>query len=96
MLYKYCYNCFSIDVKYLSAERKHMCLRCNTKGEFKEDSIDRINNFKKQGSTVIDREKFVEAKTDIGSKSSEEFENIDQRIKSKFGEKSKNSDWELL
>jgi hypothetical protein len=95
MLYKYCSNCFSIDVKYLPAEKKYHCLKCNFKGDFKEDSIDKINNYKKQGSTVIQRDTFIEAKKEVIS-SNEEFDSIDDKIKSKFGEKSKNSDWELL
>jgi hypothetical protein len=95
MLYKYCSNCFSINTKYLPTEKKSQCLNCNHKGEFKEDSIDRINNFKKQGSTVINRDSFIEAKEDF-SKKEEEFTNLDDKIKTKFGDRSKNSDWELL
>lgn len=95
MLYKYCSNCFSLNVKYIPAEKKHQCLSCNHKGEFKEDSIDRINNYKKQGSTVINRENFIEAKSTLSEKR-EEFANVDEKVKSKFGDKSKNSDWELL
>jgi len=96
MLYKYCSSCYSIDVKYLPAEGKYMCLTCNCKGEFKEDSIDKINNYKKQGSSVINRDKFIEAKEKVTSTNDDEFDNLDDKIKSKFGEKSKNSDWELL
>jgi len=95
MLYKYCSNCYSLNVKYLAAEKCYQCLACNQKGDFKEDSIDKINNYKKQGSTVIQRDQFVESKASLSEKK-DEFANVDEKIKSKFGDKSKNSDWELL
>lgn len=94
MLYKYCSNCFSIDVKFIPAEKVYQCTRCNHKGEFKEDSIERINNYKKQGSTVINREKFIDAKETVSE--NKESVNPDEKIRNKFGDKSKNSDWELL
>ena len=95
MLYKYCSNCYSLNVKYIPAEGKHQCMSCNHKGEFKEDSIEKINNYKKNGSAILNKDNFIESKA-ILSEDKDKFDNVDDRIKSKFGDKVKNSDWELL
>lgn len=95
MLYKYCSNCYSLNVKYSSVEKISYCLSCNCKGEFKEDQIDKINRYRKEGNSVTQKDNFYESKENI-SENKDDFQNLDEKIKTKFGEKSKNSDWELL
>ena len=92
MLYKYCPKCFSINIKFDSNINEHICNTCGYKGEIKKDSIDKINLYKKQGTTIDMN--FKESKTEINPK--ENLVSIKEKIKSKFGEKIKNSDWELV
>ncbi len=95
MMYKYCPDCFSLDLKFNMDARNHTCNMCGRKGEVKEDSIDRINTYRKQG-TSMDMN-FKESKMEAGlNRNEENLVSIDQKIKNKFGDKSKNSDWELL
>lgn len=93
MLYKYCPKCFSINVKFDSSINNHKCNTCGYEGEMKSDSIDKINLYKKQGTTIDMN--FKESKTEISAKK-EDLVSIKERIKNKFKDKVKNPDWELV
>jgi DNA-directed RNA polymerase subunit M/transcription elongation factor TFIIS len=94
MLYKYCPNCFSLDIKFDSNENSYKCSSCGYKGEIKKDTIDKINVLRKQNTSNQTESKFSNINTKFTKK--DDLVSIDQKIKTKFGDKSNNSDWELL
>lgn len=96
MKYKYCSNCFSINTKFNALEKKDVCLSCNFKGNFKEDSIDMINHYKKQDFTNINKENEISQTTEQPKANVLEDISLNQRIKNKFGKQTNNTDWELL
>jgi hypothetical protein len=50
MLYKYCPQCFSLDVRYNPEKKTYYCNSCKYEGEMKSDTLDKINSLKKANS----------------------------------------------
>jgi hypothetical protein len=89
MLYKYCPNCASLRITPVNGGVEHKCCLCDYQGEMKEDTIDKINDFKK----------ILDAKTNEDNYSTYPLRDMTEKpnIKDKIKKISKQSgDWELL
>ena len=99
MLYKYCPNCYSLNIKFDSNKNIHICLSCNYQGEIKKDSIDKINSYRKQKLSSENNNQNNNQNTGLNNKQQEANKNTQETIENKVKQKFntiKNDDWELL
>lgn len=96
MLYKYCPECYSLNLSYKREIKQHKCNACGYQGPVKEDSVDKINSQRK--CYLASQRSDVDAGfiTKKEPENKESLVSINEKIKKKFGENSKNNDWELL
>jgi DNA-directed RNA polymerase subunit M/transcription elongation factor TFIIS len=94
MLYKYCPDCASLDLQKITNSKDYKCLNCNYIGEIKEDTIDKINVFRK----IIKSDNQKEINNSYFKKDFENQSNTYVPLKEKLNNKltKKSSDWELL
>lgn len=108
MLYKYCPSCFSLNVKLMSGSQ-YKCTCCNYEGEVKSDSIEKINNLKKEHKMTTNQKLLnsmnsskpcgIIARANAKANGYRELHGNDQtpvkeKMESKFGKGG--SDWELV
>ncbi|MDD3178600.1 MAG: hypothetical protein PHR26_03725 [Candidatus ainarchaeum sp.] len=96
MLYKYCPECYSLNLNYKKETKKYICNVCGYSGNIKEDSIDKINSLRKR--FLISQKSDVETgfTTKKEKDESKDLISVNDKIIKKFGSNSKNNDWELL
>ncbi len=92
MLYKYCPNCGSLRVSSINGGQEHKCNTCDYQGEMKEDSIDKINDFRKVVQSKNENNESYD--TYPLKETTDNKSNIKDKIKKMSTTSTK--DWELL
>lgn len=94
VLYKYCPKCYSLNVTANKIDGDYKCTLCGYVGEIKQDSIEKINMFKK--SRDIQKQATNVLKEDLNNKeinikANKNQETLKEKLKGKGG-----NDWDIL